>query len=321
MKKLPVFKSKAFFAPMAGVSDPAFRLLCKEQGAGLVVTELTSVHAIIAKEKQLREQKKKITDFVEYSDKERPVSVQLFGNDIDLVVKAAKIVEPYFDIIDFNMGCPAPHITNQMAGAALLQEPGHVKELFTRLVKAVKKPVTLKVRAGISDSDKRLFLPIAKIAEEAGVKMVTLHARTLKQGYSGKADWSLIKELKENVKMPVVGNGDIWSPEDAKRMIDETGCDYVMIGRGAMGNPFIFRQVNEYLETGKYDEIALLEKLQAFFNYLEYAKEYNIPFHAIRTQAMQFTKGLKGGSELRLKIGKTKSSEELKRIMLEAKKI
>ena len=319
--KLPVFKSKAFFAPMAGISDPAYRLLCSEMGAGLVVTELTSIHAIVAKEKELKEQKKKIGEFVEYSEKERPVSIQLFGHDVELAVKSARIVEPYFDVIDFNMGCPAPHITCQMAGAALLQKPGHVKELFTRLVKAVDKPVTLKVRAGINDSNKKLFLPIAKIAEEAGIKMITLHARTLNQGYSGKADWSLIKELKENVKIPVVGNGDVWSPEDAKRMIEETGCDYIMIGRGAMGNPFIFRQVNEYLETGKYEEISIQEKISAFHKYLEYSDKYNIKFASIRTQAMQFTKGLKGGSELRLRIGRAKSSEELKRIMLEAKKI
>ncbi len=320
MSKIPGFKGKAFFAPMAGVSDPAFRLLCSENGAGLVVTELTSVHAIVAKEKELREQERKITDFIEYSERERPVSVQLFGNDIDLVVKAAKIVEPYFDVIDFNMGCPAPHITNQMAGAALLQEQEHVKELFTRLVKAVDKPVTLKVRAGISDSDKKMFLPIAKIAEEAGVKMIALHARTLKQGYSGEADWSLIKELKENVSIPVVGNGDVWTPEDAKRMIEETGCDYVMIGRGAMGNPFIFRQVNEYLETGTYEDISTDEKLGYFFKYLEYAKDYKIPFHAVRTQAMQFTKGLKGGSELRLRIGKSRDKDDLVRVIEEFKK-
>ncbi len=315
MGELALFRGKAFLAPMAGVSDPAFRLLCKEMGAGLVVTDLTSVHAIVAKEKELKEQEKKITDFVEFSGKERPVSVQLFGSEIELVVKAAKIVEPYFDIIDFNMGCPAQHITNQMAGAALLQETRHVKELFEGLVRAVDKPVTLKVRVGINDSNKKMFLPIAKIAEAAGVKMITLHARTIKQGYSGKADWSLIKELKENVNIPVVGNGDIWTPEDAKRMIEETGCDYVMIGRGAMGNPFIFRQVNDYLETGKYKEVGVKEKLGAFFKYLEHTHDYKIPFHAIRAQAMHFTRGIKGGSELRLRIGKAKDVGELKNLI------
>ena len=250
---LPKFSSKAFLAPMAGISDPACRLLCKEAGAGLVITELTSIHAILAKEKELSQKSESITNFIEFSEKERPVSVQLFGHDINTAVKAAQIVEPFFDIIDFNMGCPAPHITNTMAGAALLEKPEHVEKLFSKLVSAVNKPVTLKIRAGISNDNCYLYKPIAKIAENCGVQMITLHARTLKQGYSGTANWQLIKELKDMVNIPVVGNGDIAKPEDAKRMIDETGCDYVMIGRAAMGNPYIFRQVNEYLETGSYN--------------------------------------------------------------------
>ena len=320
MNKLPKFTSKAFFAPMAGVSDPAFRLICKEEGAGLVVTELTSVHAIVAKKKLLEKEKKKISDFIEFSEKERPVSVQLFGHDPELVAKAAKIVEPYFDIIDFNMGCPAPHITNQMAGAALLQKPEHNKILFTKLVNAVKKPVTLKMRSGTGGNNCYLWKPIAKIAEDCGVKMITLHPRTISQGYSGKADWNLIKELKETVNVPVVGNGDIRKPEDAKRMLEETGCDYVMIGRGAMGNPQIFRQTNEFLKKGSYTETTLNEKINSVFKYLEYTKIYpTIRFAQIRTQAMQFTKGNEGGAELRVKIGKTKNLEEIKEIFEELK--
>ncbi len=309
--KLPKFNSKAFLAPMAGITDPAFRLICKENGAGLVVTELTSVHSIIAKEKQLSAQMKRITDFVEFSEKERPVSIQLFGSDIDLVVKAAKIVEPYFDIIDYNMGCPAPHITQQMAGAALLQKPEHVEKMFTKLIAAVNKPVTLKVRAGIDANSCYLFKDIAKIAERCGVSMVALHARTLKQGYSGKADWSLIKQLKESVNIPVVGNGDISSPEDAVRMMNETGCDYVMIGRAARGNPFIFKQFNDFLATGKYDEISPEIKIENFFRYMEYTNMYNISFALIRSQSMQFTHGLPGAPILRLKLGAAQSKDEL----------
>src|SRR3989344_3928648 len=149
MKKLPRFTSKAFFAPMAGVSDPALRLLCRELGAGLVVTELTSIHAIVAKERLLKTEEKKITDFIEYSPQERPVSIQLFGSDLVMLKKAAQIVEPYFDMIDYNMGCPAPHITCQMAGAALLQKPEMHRQIFRTLVNAVHKPVTLKIRAGV----------------------------------------------------------------------------------------------------------------------------------------------------------------------------
>jgi len=316
--QLPIFKSKAFLAPMAGISDPAFRLLCTEMGAGLVVTELTSIHAIVALEKELKAKKKSITEFIEYSEKERPVSVQLFGSDIDLTVKAAKIVEPFFDIIDFNMGCPAPHITSQMAGAALLEKPNHMEELFTALVEAVDIPVTLKFRSGISSTNDGQWRQIAKIAERAGVSMITFHARTIKQGYSGKADWNLIRELRSVVSehIPVVGNGDIRTPEDAKRMIEETGCDYVMIGRGSMGNPQLFKQINDYLKTGKYSEVSKEEKINSLFKYIKYTKKYpTIKFASIRSQAMYFTKGLVGGAELRVAIGKTTNIQELEEVV------
>jgi len=321
MKKrtnLPKFTSKAFLAPMAGISDPAFRLLCKEMGAGLVVTELTSIHAIVALEKELKAKKKEITKFIEYSEKERPVSVQLFGSDIDLTIRAAKIVEPFFDILDFNMGCPAPHITAQMAGAALLEKPEHMEKLFTKLVNAVYRPVTLKFRSGISSSNCYLWKPIARAAERAGISMITFHARTIKQGYGGNADWNLIRELRSEVseRVAVVGNGDIRTPEDAKRMIDETGCDYVMIGRGAMGNPQLFQQVNDYLKTGEYKEVSEKERINALLKYLEYTKTYSsIKFASIRSQAMYFTKGMVGGAKLRVAIGKTTNISEIVNIM------
>ncbi len=314
MRKLAKFSSKVFLAPMAGITDPAFRLLCKEEGAGLVTTELTSIHAIVAKEKQLSQENKAITQFVEYSEKERPIAIQLFGNDIDLAVRAAKIVEPYFDIIDFNMGCPAPHITQQEAGAALLQKPVHVKELFARLVTSIDKPVTLKVRAGIKSDNPHLYRDIAKIAEDCGIAMITLHARTLEQGYSGTADWKLIADLKSRVTIPVVGNGDIKTPEDAKRMMDETGCDYVMIGRAAMGNPQIFLQCNEYITSGRYTQITVQDKVKSFLQYLAYARDYAISPAAIKVQAMQFTKGIPGAPDLRRKISACRSGEEFREL-------
>lgn len=310
MRQLPPFPSKAFLAPMAGVSDPALRLLCKELGAGLVVTEFTNIHAIVAKEAQLQD----ISQFIEFSVKERPLSVQLFGSELDVLEKAVKIVSPHFDIIDYNMGCPAPHVTEQMACSALLQHPDLTRQIFRTMVKATDKPVTVKIRAGISKPDR--FLEIARIAEEEGISMITFHPRTVKQGYSGEADWALIKELKENVSIPVVGNGDVSCPEDAARMLRETGCDYVMIGRAAMKNPFIFKQINQYLETGKYDPVSDRERIEAFFRYLEYTTLYpTIRFANIKMQAMNFTRGMVGGKEVRERLRTVRDDGELREVL------
>jgi nifR3 family TIM-barrel protein len=294
---LPKFSSRAFLAPMAGVSDPALRLQCKQMGAGLVVTEFTNIHSIVAKEKQLKENMQTIQEFIEYSELERPLSVQLFGSELFALEKAAKIVEPYFDMIDYNMGCPAPHITQQMAGGALLQEVNLTQQIFSTLVNAVKKPVTLKIRSGVTNTSKFLFREIAEIAEDEGIQMITLHPRTVSQGYSGNADWKMIKELKEISNIPIVGNGDITTPEGAKAMIDETDCDYIMIGRGAMGNPFLFEQINDYLKTNSYKEYSFKDRLDSFFDYLHLTSQYKIKFSNIKSQAMRFTKGMKGGSK------------------------
>ena len=315
---LPKFSGRAFLAPMAGVSDPALRLQCKKMGAGLVVTEFTNIHSIVAKESQLKERMKTIQEFIEYSDEERPLSIQLFGSDLPTLEKAAKVVEPYFDIIDYNMGCPAPHITQQMAGGALLQEVNLTQQIFSTLVNAVKKPVTLKIRSGVTDASKFLFREIAEIAEDEGIEMITLHPRTVSQGYSGTADWNLIKELKEISSIPIVGNGDITTPEDAKNMIDNTNCDYVMIGRGAMGNPFLFEQINDYLKSNSYKEYTFKDRLDSFFDYLHLTSQYQIKFANIKGQAMRFTKGMKGGSKLRSKITLSKNIEELEKIMNDA---
>ena len=315
---LPKFSSRAFLAPMAGVSDPALRLQCKKMGAGLVVTEFTNIHSIVAKEKQFKENMKTIQEFIEFSEQERPLSVQLFGSDLLVLEKAAKIVEPYFDIIDYNMGCPAPHITRQMAGGALLQEMDLTQQIFQTLVGAVKKPVTLKIRSGVTEASKFLFREIAEIAEDEGIQMITLHPRTVSQGYSGSADWNMIKELKEISDMPIVGNGDIVTPQDAKNMINETGCDYVMIGRGAMGNPFLFEQINDYLKTGSYKEYSFKDRLDSFFEYLHLTSNYKIKFANIKTQAMRFTKGIHQGTKLRSKITHSNNIDELEKIMKNA---
>jgi nifR3 family TIM-barrel protein len=317
MSELPYFSSKAFLAPMAGVSDPALRLICKKMGAGLVVTELTSVHAIVAKQKQLQSQMKDIREFIEFSEKERPLSVQLFGSDIIALEKAAKIVAPFFDVIDYNMGCPAPHITKQMAGGALLQNSSLTQEIFRTLVNTVKRPISLKMRIGVDASNKLLFQDIAKIAEREGIKMITLHPRTVSQGYSGHSDWDMIKKLKQTVSVPIVGNGDITSPEIAKKVLNYTGCDYVMVGRGAMGNPFIFEQINDYLEFGTYKKYTSHDKLEAFVQYMEATTDYKIRFVNIKQQAIRFTKGMIGGSVLRSRLSTAKNVDELKDLLLQ----
>ena len=317
MVQLPNFTSKVFLAPMAGVSDPALRIMCKEMGAGLVVTELTSVNAIVAKHEQLESQSKNITEFIEFSEKERPLSVQLFGSDIVALEKAAKIVEPHFDMIDYNMGCPAPHITKQMAGGALLQNADLTRQIFRTLVNTIKKPVSLKMRIGVTEENNSLFLDIAKIAEQEGIAMMTLHPRTVSQGYSGHANWEMIKKLKQNVSVPVVGNGDITSPEIAKKVLDYTGCDYLMVGRGAMGNPFIFEQINDYLDNGVYKKYTLTDRLNAFVKYLELTEKYNIRFANIKQQAIRFTKGTVGGAQLRNRLSTATNTDDLKGLLLQ----
>ena len=304
---LPKFPGRAFLAPMAGVSDPALRLQCRRMGAGLVVTEFTSIHGVVARGRPGLD----IRDFIEFSEEERPLSVQLFGSDLGALAEAARIVEPHFDIIDYNMGCPAPHITSQMAGGALLQEAELTREIFSTLVGAVRKPVTLKLRAGVEGSDPRLFEGIAAAAEDEGIEMITLHPRTVSQGYSGRADWGLIRDLKGVSGIPVVGNGDVLTPEDAARMIDETGCDYVMVGRGAMGNPFLFEQINDYLRGGSYREYSFQDRLGAFFEYLRLASGYGIRFANVKAQAIRFVRGIRGAPRLRAQISASRDVGQL----------
>lgn len=298
---------KFILAPMAGITDAAFREQCKRYGAALTVTELTSVEGIVRKEQELQ-------DVLDVRKGEKP-SIQLFGSNINSVVKAAKIVEPYASVIDFNLGCPAPHITAQMCGAALLMKPEKIKEIFVALVNAVNLPVTAKIRAGPNENN-LVYLDIAKVLEEAGVSMITLHPRTVRQGYSGKADWDRIKQLKESVSIPVCGNGDVETPEDALRMMEETGCDYVMIGRATRGNPFIFKQCNDLLEKGSYEEISDEEQLQAWGEYVDKAIKYGIKFSRIKGQAQNYSRGLSGAKKIREAISPARTVDELQKAFL-----
>lgn len=231
-------------APMAGVTDLPFRMLCKEQGCGLLYTEMVSAKAILYKNRNTAE-------LLKARDEERPIAVQLFGSDPEIVSDmAAQIEDGPYDIIDINMGCPVPKVVNNGEGSALMKNPKLVEAILSALVRKLKKPVTVKFRKGFCEEQVNA-VEIAKIAESCGVSAVAVHGRTREQYYSGKADWDIIRQVKDAVKIPVIGNGDIWKPEDAKRMMEETGCDGLMMARGAQGNPWLFARTNHYLNTGE----------------------------------------------------------------------
>lgn len=236
-------KNNVILAPMAGVTDLPFRVLCKEQGAGLLCMEMVSAKAIYYGSKNTEE-------LMKISPAEMPVSLQLFGSDADIMADMAKkIEEKPFAVLDINMGCPVPKVVNNGEGSALMKNPKLAEEIITKMVKAVKKPVTVKIRKGFDEAHLNA-VEMAKIAEASGAAAVAVHARTREQYYAGKADWDCIRAVKEAVKIPVIGNGDVTDALSAERLLKETGCDGVMVGRAAQGNPFIFREITEYLETG-----------------------------------------------------------------------
>ena len=236
-------KNNVILAPMAGVTDLPFRLLCKEQGAGLLCMEMVSAKAIYYGSKNTEE-------LMKISPAEMPVSLQLFGSDADIMADMAKkIEEKPFAVLDINMGCPVPKVVNNGEGSALMKNPKLAEEIITKMVKAVKKPVTVKIRKGFDEAHLNA-VEMAKIAEASGAAAVAVHGRTREQYYAGNADWGCIRAVKEAVKIPVIGNGDVTDALSAERLLKETGCDGVMVGRAAQGNPFIFREITEYLETG-----------------------------------------------------------------------
>lgn len=311
-------KNRVVFAPMAGISNSAYRRIIKEMGPGLIYAEMVSDKAITFGSK-------KTIDMLYMTESERPISQQIFGSDKKSFVEAAKFIyeNMHPDIIDINMGCPVPKVAiSSQAGSALLKDPDKVYEIVKAVKEAVPIPVTVKIRSGWDANSKNATV-IAKKCEEAGAYAIAIHARTRSQGYSGKADWNMIKQVKESVSIPVIGNGDIFSCYDAKRMLDTTGCDFVMIGRGSLGNPWLIKECVEYLENGTIPkEVTFEEKIDMIkkhLNLLRETKNDKVALLEIRTHIAYYLKGLKNSSELKNMIFKTKSFEEIEALLNEYK--
>ena len=300
--KFPKLKSKLILAPMHNITNLPFRLLCKKYGAGLVSTELLSANALARKDKSI--EKLTITN-----KKEKPIAIQLFGQNTENIVKSAKLMKN-FDIIDINLGCPSKKILAQGAGAALLKRKNKIIEILKEL-KKINKPITIKIR-------NENALEIAKLCEEY-ISAITIHARTIKQGYSGKADLKIIKKIKQNVSIPVIGNGDVVDGLSAEKML-ETNCDYIMIGRASIGNPFIFKKINHYLKTGENINQTKEEKIKDYFEYIKLCEKFKIfSLKDAKQKAIDFTKGLKGSKKLRRNLNKIKSFNEIKNLVNEIK--
>lgn len=297
--------------PMAGVSDLPFRHLCKEMGASLLVTEMVSAKAIYFKNKNTRSLMK--TDKYEH-----PISLQLFGSDPDIIADmAASIEDGDFDIFDFNMGCPVPKIVNNGEGCALMKNPKLVEEILSKLVKSVKKPVTLKIRRGF-DSESINAVDIAKIAENAGVSAVAVHGRTREQYYLGKADWDIIKDVKSAVNIPVIGNGDVADGESAKRMYEYTGCDGIMVARAARGNPWIFREIREYLTGYTVKKPSKEEVIEMILRHCRLQMEYDDEIMAVRKMRKHvawYTHGMKNSSALRDRVNHVERYDEIEELL------
>ena len=300
-------ENNLILAPMAGVTDLPFRLLCKEQGCGLMYTEMVSAKAILYKNRNTG-------PLMEVRPEEEPVALQLFGSDPEIVSDiAAQVEDGPYAFIDINMGCPVPKIVNNGEGSALMKNPKLVEQILTALVKKVKKPVTVKFRKGFDD-DHINAVEIAKIAESCGVSAVAVHGRTRAQFYSGKADWDIIRQVKEAVKIPVIGNGDIFTPEDVKRMLEETGCDGLMIARGAKGNPWIFSRTLHYLETGELLGPPSREELKETILrhaqlQIQFKGEY-LGLCEMRKHLSWYTVGLPHSSSLRNDVNQTETWED-----------
>ena len=303
-------KNNVCLAPMAGVCDSAFRTIIKSMGCGLIEAEMVSDKAIMYGSNKTK-------DMLYMTDYERPISQQIFGSDKESFKVAAKYIyeNMHPDIIDINMGCPVPKVAiSAQAGSALLKDPDKVYEIVSSVVETVPIPVTVKIRSGW-DSDSINAVEIAKIAEKAGASAITVHPRTRAQGYSGNADWSIIKKVKDAVSIPVIGNGDIKTCYDAKRMMEETGCDAIMIGRGVLGNPWLIKECIDYLENGtEPTEVSIQDKIDMLKKHAELlikTKSEKVAMLEMRTHAAYYIKGLPNSTDMKNKIFQMKTKEEL----------
>lgn len=300
-------KGKAFLAPMAGVNDLAFRSMCAKYGSALNFTEMVNVNAI--------ERKNKATlQLAATLKEEKPVAIQLFGSRTNAIKRSIKILENDYpekispNVFDFNFGCPVSRIMNQGAGSALLKRPAKIGEIISAMRSSTELPVSAKIRLGLAPKSAN-YLKTASIIEKAGADMLIVHARYQIQGYSGRADWSKIKEIKQHANIPVVGNGDVFDEFSAEKMLKEAKCDAVMVGRGCLGNPFIFRRINHYLSEKK--AIKQKSKLELFEEYLKLAEKNKVKPPIIKNQAMYFTKSLPNSAKLRDKLRTCRSVHEV----------
>ncbi len=303
--KFPKLKNKLILAPMAEVTSLPFRLLCKRYGASMTYTEQLSALAITRKSE-------KTIEMASTSKKDSPVGLQLFGRNPKILVKAAKKLHKNFDVIDLNLGCPSKKIVREGYGSALLKEKNKIKEIIEALVKNIPKPITVKMRSGFKKPE---ALEIAKVIESAGCTAITIHARTQEQGYSGHADWKLIKQLKDNLSIPIIGNGDVTDPISAEKMLKETGCDYIMIGRAARNNPWIFKQIQHYFKTGEIIQQTTEEKLNLFNEY----KKLEPNFKLLKMRVLDFTKGIPNSHHLRNELSRTKNIGKIEALLKKVK--